>query len=80
MDGFVHPIEAGDEYQTIAGYFGAILNRVPTEGDIIKESGWIFEIVDMDGIRVDKVIASVDPDAPKSEKVENPEEIPIAGV
>ncbi|HVJ45607.1 MAG TPA: transporter associated domain-containing protein, partial [Luteolibacter sp.] len=78
LEGFVHPIEAGDEYQTIAGYFGAILNRVPTEGDIIRESGWIFEIVDMDGIRVDKVIASIDPDAPRSEKVENPEEIPMA--
>lgn len=78
LPGFVHPVEAGDEYQTIAGYFGAILNRVPVEGDIITESGWIFEIVDMDGIRVDKVIARVDPNAPKAVLVENPEEIPMA--
>jgi putative hemolysin len=79
LPGFIHPVEAGDEYQTIAGYFGAILNRVPVEGDIIKDSGWIFEIVDMDGIRVDKVIAREDPDAPRPVSVENPEEIPMAG-
>jgi len=80
LPGFAHPIEAGDEYQTIAGFFGAKLARVPVEGDIIRESGWMFEIVDMDGIRVDKVIASVDPSAAEEEQMlENPEEIPMAG-
>lgn len=78
LEGFVHPEAAGDEYQTIAGFFGATLGRVPIEGDIIRDSGWIFEIVDMDGIRVDKVIASIDPAAPKPEKVENPDDFPMA--
>lgn len=79
LPGFTHPVEAGDEYQTIAGFFGAKLARVPVEGDIIGESGWIFEIVDMDGIRVDKVIASVDPEMESASILENPEEIPMAG-
>ncbi len=79
LSGFAHPVEAGDEYQTVAGFFGAKLARVPVEGDIIRDSGWIFEIVDMDGIRVDKVIASVDPEAAKEEEVENVEEITVAG-
>jgi putative hemolysin len=78
LDGFKTPEGAGDEYQTIAGFFGARLGRVPAEGDRLFESGWIFEIVDMDGIRVDKVIASVDPDAPKPAAVEIAGDFPMA--
>lgn len=55
---FVPPPGAGAEYQTLAGFIGMKLGRVPLEGDLVSESGWSFEIVDMDGIRVDKVIAS----------------------
>lgn len=57
LKGFEKPEGAGDEYQTIAGWFSQRLSRVPTEGDIIEASNWRFEIVDMDGIRVDKVLA-----------------------
>ena len=57
LKGFAAPAGAGDEFQTIAGWFSQRLARVPTEGDIVEESGWRFEIVDMDGIRVDKVLA-----------------------
>jgi putative hemolysin len=57
LKGFVAPEGAGDEFQTIAGWFSQRLARVPTEGDTVEESGWRFEIVDMDGIRVDKVLA-----------------------
>jgi putative hemolysin len=35
----------------------ALLQRVPKEGDRIAWAGWRFEIVDMDGRRVDKVLA-----------------------
>ncbi|QJE95821.1 hemolysin family protein [Luteolibacter luteus] len=57
LKGFEKPEGAGDEYQTLAGWFSQRLSRVPTEGDIIEASDWRFEIVDMDGIRVDKVLA-----------------------
>jgi putative hemolysin len=58
LDGFKSPEGAGDEFQTLAGWFGHCLERVPAEGDQIEESGWRFEIMDMDGSRVDKVLAA----------------------
>ena len=45
-------------YHTVAGLMLALLKRVPKEGDRIVWSGWRFEIVDMDGRRVDKVLAA----------------------
>lgn len=77
LEGFQVPEGAGDEYQTIAGFFGTRLGRVPVEGDRITDSGWTLEIVDMDGIRVDKVIATADPHAPKKE-VESGGDFPMA--
>ncbi|WP_458096760.1 hemolysin family protein [Roseomonas sp. WA12] len=47
-------------YHTVAGLMLALLRRVPKEGDRIVFGGWRFEIVDMDGRRVDKVLASKD--------------------
>jgi len=44
-------------YHTVAGLMLALLRRVPKEGDRIAWAGWRFEIVDMDGRRVDKVLA-----------------------
>jgi putative hemolysin len=44
-------------YHTVAGLMLALLQRVPREGDRIAWAGWRFEIVDMDGRRVDKVLA-----------------------
>ncbi|MCW1926064.1 hemolysin family protein [Luteolibacter arcticus] len=65
LKGFRPPDGAGDEYQTLAGWFSQRLARVPTEGDQLEEYGWRFEIVDMDGIRVDKVLAMRIPQGPK---------------
>lgn len=48
-------------YHTVAGLVLALLQRVPREGDRIVWAGWRFEIVDMDGRRVDKVLVSQDP-------------------
>jgi putative hemolysin len=45
-------------YHTVAGLMLALLRRVPKEGDRIVWAGWRFEIVDMDGRRVDKVLAT----------------------
>jgi putative hemolysin len=45
-------------FHTVAGLMLALLQRVPREGDRIVWGGWRFEIVDMDGRRVDKVLAS----------------------
>ena len=47
-------------YHTVAGLMLALLQRVPKEGDRIAWAGWRIEIVDMDGRRVDKVLATRD--------------------
>lgn len=52
------PEGAEDAFQSVAGWFSHVFGRVPKEGDVIVEGGWIFEIIDMDGARVDKVLAS----------------------
>ena len=39
------------------GLMLALLGRLPKEGDRIVWSGWRFEVLDMDGRRVDKVLA-----------------------
>jgi putative hemolysin len=69
LAGFRRPEGAGDEYQTLAGWFSNRLERVPAEGDIIEDSGWRFEIMDMDGSRVDKVLATALPPAGPPEPV-----------
>jgi putative hemolysin len=51
-------LPARGTYHTVAGLMLALLQRVPREGDRIVWAGWRFEIVDMDGRRVDKVLAS----------------------
>jgi putative hemolysin len=44
-------------YQTFAGFLLQQFGRIPNEGDKIASEGWRFEIVDLDGRRIDKVIA-----------------------
>lgn len=46
------------DYQTVAGFVIAALERLPETGERVDALGWRFEIVDMDGRRVDKVLAS----------------------
>ncbi|MFT8244514.1 hemolysin family protein [Roseomonas sp. BN140053] len=45
-------------YHTVGGLILALLRRVPKAGDRIVWSGWQFEVVEMDGRRVDTVRAS----------------------
>ncbi len=48
--------EEEGEYHTLAGMILAHLGRIPNEGDSITIGAAIFEIVDMDGHRIDKVL------------------------
>jgi putative hemolysin len=45
-----------DSYHTLAGFVLAQLGRVPAEGESVAYGGWRFEVVDMDGRRIDKVL------------------------
>jgi putative hemolysin len=52
------PEGGGDDFQTVSGWFMNELGRVPAETDRITTGEWMFEVVDMDSTRVDKVLAS----------------------
>jgi putative hemolysin len=55
----IPPDEIGD-YSSLSGMIMTRLNRIPVTGDTIKVEGFIIEVVDMDGLRVDKVLVRED--------------------
>jgi putative hemolysin len=46
------------DYATIAGFALSVLKHLPETGEKFRHDGWSFEIVDMDGRKIDKLIAS----------------------
>jgi putative hemolysin len=50
------PGEETEEYQTLGGFVMLYMERIPMEGDHFAWGGLRFEVVDMDGNRVDKVL------------------------
>lgn len=61
------PEEDKGRYQTLSGMIMLLLGRVPQTGDKIKWNDWRFEIVDMDGKRIDKVLVSKKTTTPATE-------------
>lgn len=43
-------------YHTFAGWLLARFDHLPREGEVLDWEGWQFEVVDMDGYRIDKVL------------------------
>lgn len=54
------PDEETYRFDTLAGFVISILGQIPTTGTVVSWDGWRFEVVDMDGLRVDKVLISRD--------------------
>jgi putative hemolysin len=52
------PDEAKGRYHTLSGMMMCLLNRLPSTGDVGEWERWRLEVVDLDGRRVDKVLAS----------------------
>ena len=48
--------EDDNEYRTLGGLAMYALGRVPKTGDVFRRDGYRFEVVDMDGNRVDRVL------------------------
>jgi putative hemolysin len=48
------------DYATVAGLALAVLKHLPGEGERFVEQGWRFEIVDMDGRKIDKLLVGRD--------------------
>ncbi|MEL3928144.1 hemolysin family protein [Aeromonas enteropelogenes] len=51
------PEEEKHHYHTLGGLIMLLLGRVPQTGDLVALEQWQLEIVDMDGLRIDKVLA-----------------------
>jgi len=54
----VLPDEDRGRYNTLAGLVMMLLGRLPQVTDHVEWDGWRFEVVDMDGKRIDKVLAA----------------------
>lgn len=51
-------LAADRDYHTAAGFALDVLGRLPSTGDAFAAHGWRFEVVDMDGRRIDKLLAT----------------------
>ncbi|MDH0646384.1 hemolysin family protein [Pseudomonas sp. GD03858] len=52
------PEENKGRYHTLSGMVMLLLGHVPATGDRVEWDGWMLEVVDMDGKRIDKVLAT----------------------
>ena len=59
-----HDMTSGDDYTTIAGFVLAQLGRLPATADTFDWKDLRFEIVDMDGRRIDKLLVQKIPGPP----------------
>jgi putative hemolysin len=55
------------DFSTVAGFALSVLKRIPSSGEHFEHDRWRFEIVDMDGRKIDKLIAHP-PRRPRREK------------
>ncbi|MEI7846310.1 MAG: hemolysin family protein, partial [Chloroflexota bacterium] len=55
-----------DEYETLGGFVMLHLGRVPQAADRFDWGGLTFEVMDMDGKRVDKVMVMLKPVSPEA--------------
>ena len=62
VDEFSHelgiPIPRDADFQTVAGFILAELNHLPNVGESFDKGHWRFEVVDLDGRRIDKILVS----------------------
>jgi putative hemolysin len=55
------PEEEKGRYHTLSGMVMWLLGRLPNTGDIATWEGWRLEVIDLDGKRIDKVLATALP-------------------
>lgn len=56
------PDEGHGRYNTLSGMLLLLLGNIPQTGDRCSWAEWVFEVVDLDGMRIDKVLATHLPD------------------
>lgn len=55
------PGEDRGRYNTVAGLLLSVSGHLPVTGERIECAGWVFEVVDLDGKRIDKLLATLLP-------------------
>lgn len=51
-------VEEDTEYSTVAGLALEEFKHLPEVGEMFIKNGWVFEVVDLDGRRIDKLLVS----------------------
>lgn len=51
-------LPTGRDFHTVAGYVLAELRHLPETGETFNVRGWRFEVIDMDGLKIDKLLAT----------------------
>lgn len=51
-------LPASRDYDTLAGFLLSLFHHLPSTGEAVEAQGWRFEVVDLDGRRIDKVLAT----------------------
>jgi putative hemolysin len=46
------------DYSTVAGFALSVLKRIPETGEVFKFDGYRFEVIDMDGRKIDKLLVN----------------------
>ncbi|MCA1365882.1 HlyC/CorC family transporter [Bradyrhizobium sp. BRP14] len=54
----IEGIDSDGDFETIAGFLVQQLRKTPEEGDAAEAHGYRFEVIDMDGRRIDKILVS----------------------
>lgn len=54
--------EGEQEFNTLAGFILHKLERIPHTGDTLEWKGFRFEIIDMDSLRIDKILVTISQD------------------
>lgn len=63
----IEGLDDNDTFTTLAGFVLHGMEKSPETGDTLDAYGYRFEIVDMDGRRIDKVLISKQPDASETD-------------
>jgi putative hemolysin len=58
LSGFQADAAPERDYETLAGFVAKRLGRLPREGDLVPTERYIFEVIDMDMHRVDKILVT----------------------
>lgn len=76
IDQDIFGIDQEGRYHTLAGFVMHVLERIPREADHFEWQGYHFEVIDMDGKRVDKLLVTPipkrNPENKPSDKLDEP--------